>query len=72
MRLVNAASPTKRPPHGVEQLLFGDEPVGIADQLREYVEHLRLDADHLIAGAQFVALRVEDKSVEAPHPGFCR
>jgi hypothetical protein len=46
--------------------------VGIADQLREHVEHLRLDTDHVIAGAQFVALRVEDKGVEAPHAGFCR
>jgi hypothetical protein len=58
-------------PHGVEKLLFRDEPVGIADQLREYVEHLRLDADHLTGGAQLVALGVEDKGVEAPHAGFC-
>jgi hypothetical protein len=44
--------------------------VGVADQLREHVEHLRLDPDHVVAGAQLVALRVEDEVVEAPHAGF--
>jgi hypothetical protein len=46
--------------------------VGIADQLRQHVEHLGLDPDHFVAGTQFVTLRVEDKGVEAPHRGFWR
>ena len=32
-------------PHRVEQLLLGDEPVVVADQLGQDVEHLRFDAD---------------------------
>jgi hypothetical protein len=35
-------------PHRVEQLLLGDEPVVIADQLRQDVEQLRLDPNHLV------------------------
>jgi hypothetical protein len=46
--------------------------VGIAEQLREYVEYLRLDADHVTRGAQLVAMGVEDKRVEAPYAGFKR
>src|SRR5215204_3132114 len=57
-------------PYGVEELLLGDEPVGITNQLGEDVEHLGLDADHVTCGAQLVALGVEDKAVEAPHAGF--
>jgi hypothetical protein len=44
----------------------------VADQFGEHIEHLGLYADHVIAGTQFVALRVENKGVEAPHAGFWR
>ena len=56
-------------PDRVEQLFFGDAPLVVADELGQDVEHLRLDADHLVTVAQFVALGVEDETVEAPHAG---
>ena len=57
-------------PDRVEQLFFGDAPLAVADELRQDVEHLRLDTNHLVTVAQFVALGVEDESVEAPHAGL--
>ncbi len=56
-------------PHGVEQLLLGHEPVMVADQLGQHVEHLGLDTDHLAVRAQLVALGVQYESVEPPHAG---
>jgi hypothetical protein len=56
-------------PHRVEQLLFGDAAFAVDDQLRQDVEHLRLDADDLVTVTQFVALRVKHETVEAPHGG---
>ena len=56
-------------PYRVEQLFLGDAALAVADQLGQDVEHLRLDADHLVTVAQFVALGVEDESVEAPQAG---
>jgi len=54
-------------PHRVEEFLLGHESVVVSDQLGQHVEHLRFDADHPIAAAQFVALGVEDEVVEPPH-----
>ena len=57
-------------PHRVEQLFLGDAALAVADELGQDVEHLRLDADHLVTVAQFVALGVEHETVEAPHAGL--
>src|SRR5215212_6995070 len=56
-------------PDRVEQLFLGDAALAVADELGQHVEHLRLDADHLVTVAQLVAQGVENESVEAPQPG---
>ena len=70
IRLVRAASPTNRPaPYRVEQLFLGDAALVVAYQLGQDVEHLRFDTNHLVTVTQFVALGVEDESIEAPQAG---
>jgi hypothetical protein len=56
-------------PHRVEQFFLGDAALMVAHELGQDVEHLRLDAHHIVAVPQFVALGVEHKMVEAPQAG---
>ena len=46
-------------PHAVEQLLLGHDPVPRCEQVREHVEHLRLDMQALARTAQLMEPRVE-------------
>jgi hypothetical protein len=46
-------------PHLVEELLFGDDPVPLSDQLGEDVEHLRLDRADGAVPAQLEASEVQ-------------
>jgi hypothetical protein len=39
----------------------------IANELRQHIEHLRLDADHVVAEPQFKALGVQHEPFETPH-----
>ena len=56
-------------PYRVEKLFFGDAALVVAYQLGQYVEHLRFDTNDLVTVTQFVALGVEDESIEAPQAG---
>lgn len=59
-------------PHGVEQLFFADEPVVVGDEVGQYVEHLRLDLDDVVAATQFVPRGVEDELAEPPDAAVSR
>lgn len=52
-------------PDGVDQLVLGDDPVPVLDQVGEDGEHLRLESDRVVTVAELQARAIERVVVEA-------
>jgi hypothetical protein len=57
-------------PDAIEQILLGDDPVTMREQVREHVEHLRLDVEALVRAAELVQPRIELVLAERVHRAF--
>lgn len=51
-------------PHRIEQLLLGDDSVTVLDQMRQHIEHLRLDVHRFTVALQLEAGGVEQGILE--------
>ena len=60
MRLVNVElGDDAAVPHGVDQIILGDDVIAIFDQVDQKIEHLRLDRDALAAAGQFAKVDIK-------------
>ena len=56
-------------PDRIDQLVLADDPVAVADQEEQQVEHLRLDPDGLPAPAQLMPSEIDFKLAESEVQG---
>ena len=73
MRELKAASEMARPvPHRFDQLVLGDDPVVMANEVDEHVENLRLDGHELTCSPQLPPRDVDFKSGKTKIQGIPR
>lgn len=59
-------------PHRVEQLVLRHDPVTVLHEVREHVEHLRLDSHRNPVAPQLITGKVENELTEVPNCGLER
>jgi hypothetical protein len=57
-------------PDRIDQFVLADDPIAVADQEEQQIEHLRLDPDGLPSPAQLVPSEIDFKLAESEVQGL--